>query len=62
MYANFSTDQVFAPLIKVIYFENLHITDIIMLNLLLVSGNISIKSSVKVKKRIVKDFISYKNL
>lgn len=48
--AHFSTDQVSAPLIKVTCFENLYITDIIILNPPLVNSNISTKSRIKVKK------------
>lgn len=50
------------PLIAMACLENLHVTDIIILNLFLISKSISIKSSTKVKKRTGGDFIGYKDL
>lgn len=46
MYAYYSTDQIFVPSIKVTYFKNLHVIDIIVLNPSLVDKSLSIKSSI----------------
>lgn len=59
--AQFSADQVFIPLIKVIRFENLHVTDIMTLNFSLVNGSASTKSSVSVKEKIGGDSIGCSN-
>lgn len=54
--------QVSIPLISVIYFENLYITDINLLYPFLLAGRAKIKSKVKVKKRTGEKSISYRNL
>lgn len=56
--AHFSTDQVSAPSIKMTCFENLYISNLIALNSSLVSGNVSTKSRMKVKKGIGDNSIS----
>lgn len=62
IYAYFSIDCLFTLFIKVTYFENLHVTNIIVLNLFLVSSNASTKSRIKIKKTFDGNFIGYKNL
>lgn len=49
-YAHFSADQVSMPSIRVTYFENLQVTNIITLYSFAIRGNAYIKSRVKVKK------------
>lgn len=61
-YAHSSTNQVSISSIRMICFQNLYVTEIIMLNSSLVSGNTSRKSIVKIKKGTNKDFIDCKDL
>lgn len=61
-YTYFSANQVSAFLIKITYFENLYIINIITLNLSLVNNSTSTKSRIKIKKIINGNFINYNNL
>lgn len=56
--AHYSANQVSAPLIRVTHFENLHITDMIVLKPCFISERASTKSSVRVKKGAGGDSIS----
>lgn len=57
-YAYCSADKVSGPSIKVTRFKNLYVTDMIVLNPYLISGSVSTKSSVSIKKGTGGDSIS----
>lgn len=55
-------DQIFTLSIKMTRFKNLQVTNIITLNSHLVSGSVSTKSNVYVKKSTSRDFIGCRDL
>ena len=59
--AHYFADKVSASSIRVPCFENLYVTDIIVLNPCLVSGSASTKSIVSIKKGTGGDSIGYKD-
>lgn len=61
-WAHYLADQVSIPLMKVMHFENLQITNISALNQSALTGRARIKSRVKVKKGMGEDLIDFRDL